>query len=80
MTEQKLVAYVRSEIKRQGIAKVPAIEVFNLLEPRLSQSSEFTDALVAFASDHNWGVYPIGEVPFGELAFYPMPPNQSGLA
>ena len=71
MTEQELIDTIGDNIKDQGRARVSAMEVFNLFETRLKASWEFTDAVVAFAQDHDWSVYPIGEVPFGELMFYP---------
>jgi hypothetical protein len=71
MTERRLVEYIRRNIQQHSIAKISAMEVFNLLEPNLKASSEFTEAVVAFANNHDWNVYTIGEVPFGELVFYP---------
>jgi hypothetical protein len=71
VTEQKLIEHIKRGIQKNGSAKVTAMEVFNLLEPTLKASWEFTDAVVDFANNHEWDVYPVGEVPFGELIFTP---------
>jgi hypothetical protein len=69
MTREKLAESIERDIRRRGFAKVSAMKVFNLFEPTLNSSYDFTDAVVAFAHGHKWEVYPIGEVPFGELVF-----------
>lgn len=71
MTEEKLCSYVEREIRKHGSARVSAMRVFNICEDNLTHSFHFSDFLQGLAQRQRWDIYPIGELPFGELLVLP---------